>query len=612
GTLTEDSVGSAAQVSGNVLVNNDGTDVFGADGRNTNPDLEPGSGLGVMDWTPTSAQLTALANYGTLTLSENGGYTFVLDNTKAAVQALKEGESKTFTLDYVVRDGDGDVSNTAQLTLSIVGKDECQLIVGDNGDDRGNDATPDLVGQANNDVLIGDKGGTSKLEGQKANIEFVLDNSGSMSQSINFTNAAGITTQISRLAAMKLAVNNAIDKLGTSGAQDVRIHIDMFATKANSSSATFALIAGGMMSTKAIADAKAFVNGIAIATEQFTNYEAGLLAANKWIDDLSGPVANADVNKVIFVSDGEPNRAIDSNNNVITVNVSTAIGHVLGTLGTTDNSNEVSLIETKNGSEQAFTIESVGIAVTNTAVDLLSQVEGSRGQADNITNANALNTVIGQLTGSSTVVNAVGDDTLRGEAGNDLMFGDSIYVDANNSGWGAFKAANPGLSDQQLIDKLTADHVNYGRSGSVGGGDVLDGGSGNDILYGQKGNDTLMGGLGNDILTGGSDSDRFIWRLADLDGSVDKITDFSLGQNGDVLDISDLLAPANPTLGEIDSLLTFDKSAKALTIDLEPATADKINSVTIQFHATIDFTGANDTEIITKLIADGNLKVTDN
>ncbi|EPH5257023.1 Ig-like domain-containing protein [Vibrio cholerae] len=81
------------------------------------------------------------------------------------------------------------------------------------------------------------------------------------------------------------------------------------------------------------------------------------------------------------------------------------------------------------------------------------------------------------------------------------------------------------------------------------GNDVLDGGLGDDVLYGGSGNDILIGGLGNDILTGGSGEDLFKWVDGDLDGSRDRITDFTIGQ--DKIDLSELFTDETRTLDQL-------------------------------------------------------------
>ncbi|WP_338485543.1 Ig-like domain-containing protein [Pseudomonas trivialis] len=91
--------------------------------------------------------------------------------------------------------------------------------------------------------------------------------------------------------------------------------------------------------------------------------------------------------------------------------------------------------------------------------------------------------------------------------------------------------------------------------GTKDGNDTLIGNAGNDILFGQGGNDSLSGGAGNDVLvggkgddvlSGGAGADTFVWLKGDTNtsGGFDRITDFKHGE-GDKLDLSDLLQGNN-------------------------------------------------------------------
>lgn len=123
-----------------------------------------------------------------------------------------------------------------------------------------------------------------------------------------------------------------------------------------------------------------------------------------------------------------------------------------------------------------------------------------------------------------------GADYLEGNGGNDILYGgagndDHVWVNGN-------KVSNGGL---------------FGGNGD----DTLYGGEGNDRLEGGNDNDTLYGGAGADRLTGGAGNDRFV--LDVLDGSLDKITDFALGQ--DVLDISDVLSGYDINTSDINNFV---------------------------------------------------------
>ncbi|MGL4830871.1 MAG: VWA domain-containing protein, partial [Vibrio sp.] len=125
-----------------------------------------------------------------------------------------------------------------------------------------------------------------------------------------------------------------------------------------------------------------------------------------------------------------------------------------------------------------------------------------------------------------------GDDRIYGQGGVDLIFGGSGN-----------------------------DHL-YGGEGNDG----LRGGTGNDTLDGGAGNDILIGGLGNDILTGGSGEDLFKWVDGDLDGSKDRITDFTLGQ--DKIDLSDLFSDETRTLDQLLNSHVIEITDKGLNSEI--------------------------------------------
>ncbi len=124
GTVTEDAHGHAAVLGGNVLLNDTG---WGADGPN---DLLDGFAWNAGDNAATQADLS---QYGTLVLGPAGGWTFVLDSSKPATQALAEGQVKDFVLKYTLTDNDGDTSQAA-LTIHIKGtNDDPTITFGQDG-----------------------------------------------------------------------------------------------------------------------------------------------------------------------------------------------------------------------------------------------------------------------------------------------------------------------------------------------------------------------------------------------------------------------------------------------------------------------------------------------
>ena len=86
-------------------------------------------------WTADQA-----GTYGTVTLNEDGTYSYVLDNNNADVKALTGAEGETpltenFT--YTYTDADGDIA-TGSVKITITGVDNEIVITDDNGDEAGN------------------------------------------------------------------------------------------------------------------------------------------------------------------------------------------------------------------------------------------------------------------------------------------------------------------------------------------------------------------------------------------------------------------------------------------------------------------------------------------
>ncbi|WP_445619515.1 Ig-like domain-containing protein [Kushneria sp. Sum13] len=214
--------------------------------------------------------------------------------------------------------------------------------------------------------------------------------------------------------------------------------------------------------------------------------------------------------------------------------------------------------------------------------------------------------------GAGTSVNVVSGSSVGGTAGDDLELG-TIGNDILTGGDG--KDLLFGYSGSDTL-----------RGGA--GNDRLYGGAGNDLLEGDTGNDLLAGGSGNDILTGGEGSDTFAWMRGDQGTSaspaVDRITDFTRGSGGDVLDLSDLLDIGGSGSNAQDASLAsqylhFVKgeasgapgTAGNNSSTLEIKTDGPGGSVTQKIvFSGVDFTtlGNSDTEIIKTLLDNGNLK----
>ncbi|WP_374340763.1 beta strand repeat-containing protein [Azonexus sp.] len=558
---------------------------------------------GVMTEIPTT-----LTNITRIELSDGGTNGFRVSGSSLTDHI--EESSVTTSFQVAVLDADGDKA-TGTLNVEFLPVVEGRFIVGSATDDETGSSALFTVpqagvgviggdGSAGPDVLVGDPGGSTLQPGAVANICLVLDTSYSMIENNDGPGGA----DVNRLAQLKAAVISALNNLASSGAQDVMVHLVEF-NVGGTDLGSFRLTTNGVDDATALSNAIAAVNGLTASSSALgTNYEAGLTLANTWIQSTGAgaPLADATLNKLVFVSDGEPNKALYANTtNTVTsgfLSADAAMQHVLGTYtgepGSSDNDtvNEVTTIETAGpGTAQAFTIEAVGISVGSTALNLLSQVEGSGGLATNVTTAEQMSQVIGELTGAEIINNAAGSDTINGGAGDDLIFGDVLNTDVladaaelgtqDGSGWMVFQQLEAGSSPNAAYQDWTrADTVDYlkthqsevaAESGRTGGNDTINAGAGNDVVYGQEGNDTIIGGAGNDILSGGTGADTFVFRLADTpQGSLDTVKDFSVS-DGDILRFEDVVAVDVASSGGSSTIIAEYTDGSIQTVVVENA-----------------------------------------
>ncbi|EKO3374277.1 cadherin-like domain-containing protein, partial [Vibrio fluvialis] len=211
-------------------------------------------------------------------------------------------------------------------------------------------------------------------------------------------------------------------------------------------------------------------------------------------------------------------------------------------------------------------------------IDNIYSVSPTYALAGEVQIVNSAEDLQAALQGGKTITDIaeMGNDTVNGNEGNDILFGDSINTDelpwgqdgnpdkpsdlADGAGYDALvtflelrDSSTPSQID--IYEFIKDNHELFNVAGdSRGGDDILNGGDGNDILYGQGGDDTLnggagndilIGGYGNDILTGGDGDDLFVFGgegVAKAEDQfkthMDVITDF---HSGDKIDLSQML-----------------------------------------------------------------------
>ena len=503
------------------------------------------------------------------------GASFLLNNVTAKYEDHTEICDQFV---YTLTDGDGD-SSTATIKFKGV---EAELIVGENVDDQGQSQTPHhingdegaIVGEAGSDILIGDVGGASiEHQTQDYNFVFVVDVSGSMGSANNAN---------SKISILKGAVENLLNEFGSYGNGTIKVHITPFA-KDVKPSATFTVTNADELS-----DSLTFLD--ALTGNGYTNYESPLQEANYWLQSPD-PLGGDAITTTYFISDGNPNKYIDSDGNIAyDATGNRAMDEITGI----DGSNEVALLQSLNNE-----VIAVGIEATDLIMSRLDVVD-SDGDALRIDNPNDLSVALSQASPLNNLA-AVGDDVIEGGDGNDIIFGDSVNTDAladdhglttpEGNGWDTLDRLENGESTtdpswsredttdyiRDNLDELAEESKDDKGEGRTGGNDTLIGGAGDDVIYGQEGDDTLYGGEGNDILTGGSGADQFMMEA--LSNNVDVIRDFS-SDEGDVLDFAGLIQNFDPAQQAIDDFVfTREESGgTVLSIDVS-GSGDTTNAV---------------------------------
>ncbi|MGH8680798.1 MAG: VWA domain-containing protein, partial [Burkholderiales bacterium] len=489
---------------------------------------------------------------------------------------LDSPESLTLTLsDAFIDNGTASITTPA-ATLHIT---DNEIIVGSNEDDdnAATDTLPfqhvvpdpsgpgfgEINGAGGNDILIGDPGGTTLQPGDSANIILVLDSSGSMTATIPF--GGGTTT---RIQALKDATDDLIDSLAASAAGDIRIHLLDFNTNA-AAGQTFDLRSGGATNSAAVVAAHGFVS--ALVAGGATNYEAGLQRAIDWISGSSSvdPLATANVNKLLFISDGLPNRAFSGNgtSTVDTVDEAGALGHLTGSGFDGDTVSEINVIETDSdgpGADIAFPIEAVGIALggadITTSDDSGNDVNAAGGGENNDD---------GVLLGNGSTTIAL----VSGWASSGLTLADIVDANGDTGGIGV----EGGASDAEL-DPGEVLRVDFGP------GADYDGAGTNYSTLGFNGPNITSATF--NLMNFGAGSHVVNYRVFYTDATSEAVTpvgfsvdDFNdvviLADPGKFIDYIEFTIPGGEESGEIDldSVVLADPPALAVLDQVEGAPA---------------------------------------
>ncbi|WP_330927424.1 type I secretion C-terminal target domain-containing protein, partial [Candidatus Sororendozoicomonas aggregata] len=174
------------------------------------------------------------------------------------------------------------------------------------------------------------------------------------------------------------------------------------------------------------------------------------------------------------------------------------------------------------------------------------------------------------------------------------------------------------IDDSEIVVALESGSDMTGTGGSeilvgTANSDTIKGEAGSDKLLGNAGDDLIQGGAGDDTLTGGSGSDTFTWMTADLGSAQspaeDVITDFQLGQGGDVINLKDVMQNGNHS-PEQHLALSFENGNTLL--EIKPQANGGVTQRIKLEGVDLSSLGNSDAEIINNLIYQGNLQLEEN
>jgi Ca2+-binding RTX toxin-like protein len=228
---------------------------------------------------------------------------------------------------------------------------------------------------------------------------------------------------------------------------------------------------------------------------------------------------------------------------------------------------------------QASVGHTLSANVENLTLTGTGNINGTGNALGNVINGNSGNNVLSGLDGDDTINGLAGNDTLSGGNGNDTLdggtgadnmnggLGNDLYI-VDNAGDVAGEVAG-GIDTVQssVTHTLSTNLENLTLTGAAainGTGNakanVTTGNSADNVLSGLAGNDTISSGGGNDLMAGGDGNDSFLFDQALVADNFCTISDFTVGSDKIVLDLS-IFAAAGPGPGALAAAAFFSGNA---------------------------------------------------
>ena len=445
-----------------------------------------------------------------------GGTTDVAPNTDVVLTITgKNAAGGDVTVTKTVKtDGSGNYSSALTPADGIA--DGSAVTVVASTTDRNGKAVPpatDAVAGSGPDILAGDIGGlkTNFAVGHNYNISIILDRSGSMD--------AVMPNGQTRLEVAKKALQAFVDQMAQhDGIINLRIttfHFD-----------AVAVIQDVVVSNGTVTSIKSEIDQIQFGGATYP--ETAFTDVDNWLNSKT----NGYENQIYYLTDGEPNNTDLPSRDVTFANL--AAKSKVFAVG-------VGLDVELDWVERYDNTDANGNKINNWSPT-------NHGEAQKIGDADKLITYL--ISGSENFIPAdVGNDTVKGGAGDDILFGDAMNTNwitgldplqyPKYSGYSKLTAhlkatvtggAEP--TQQQVYDYVKANYKQFIAADAAdpatkGGDDTIYGGSGDDIIIAGAGNDTVYGGSGNDVISTGRGDDTIMFDVlnaADATGGNGKDT----------------------------------------------------------------------------------------
>jgi VCBS repeat-containing protein len=416
------------------------------------------------------------SGYGAFTITAAGVWTYTLDNTNGAVEALGAGEKLTDSFTVTTSDGTPQV-----VTITISGTNDAAVISGTTagavaeagGVANATPGTPNATGTlTDTDVdnpsnafveVLSTKstGGFGTFTMTEAGVwTYTLDDNNSAVQALNVGDQLTDNFTVSTIDGTSQLVTITIN-----GANDA------------------AIISGTIFGS--VIEAGGASPGTPTASGTLTDTDVDN-APSTFVDVKS--LSDGGYGTFTMTATGVWTYTLDNNNSVVDA------------LNAGDTLTDTFTVHTIDGTAQVVTVSIHGAS------------DADPNDFDNL----ALGSVV--VTQPPFVFGTPGSDSIAG--GGDVP--QTIYGGAGNDT----------LNGTGVVDTI------YGGSGNDtikgnNGDDTIYGGSGSDTINGSNGNDTIIGGFGADNLTGSNGNDRFVYlSVADSRaGRFDTITDFVSGSD---------------------------------------------------------------------------------